>query len=466
MVRISVIGTGYVGLVSGACLADRGHNVTCVDVRPEVVHEINAGRPPIHERGLDDLLRTVRQNGTLSATTDTHSAIHESEATLICVGTPTVNGQMELSQIITAAETIGEALASKRGYHVVAVKSTVLPGTTEGPVKEAIERRSGKKVGDGWGLCMNPEFLREGKAVEDFRSPDRVVIGATDQKAADVFIEMYSSFNCPRLITSPRTAEMIKYVSNSLLATMISFSNEIGNLCSAIPGVDAREVWKGVHLDRRLTPIEGQSGGPAGVTEYLWHGLGFGGSCFPKDVAALRGFGRLLKESTRILDAVLQINEEQPLRIVSLLEKEMSLAGKRIAVLGLAFKAGTDDLRESPALPLIAALLQKGAAVVAHDPIAMPLAMRRADFASVGLMDSWMTALQDSDACCIVTAWPEYQAIHPAEFAKRMRQALLVDGRGIFDPRAMAASGVTWRGVGYTPVCLNGHSIQGRNENG
>jgi len=221
-----------------------------------------------------------------------------------------------------------------------------------------------------------------------------------------------------------------------------------------------------VHLDRRLTPIEGQSGGPAGVTEYLWHGLGFGGSCFPKDVAALRGFGRSLKESTRILDAVLQINEEQPLRIVSLLEKEMSLAGKRIAVLGLAFKAGTDDLRESPALPLIAALLQKGAAVVAHDPIAMPLAMRRADFASVGLMDSWMTALQDSDACCIVTAWPEYQAIHPAEFAKRMRQALLVDGRGIFDPRAMAASGVTWRGVGYTPVCLNGHSIQGRNENG
>jgi UDPglucose 6-dehydrogenase len=221
-----------------------------------------------------------------------------------------------------------------------------------------------------------------------------------------------------------------------------------------------------VHLDRRLTPIEGQSGGPAGVTEYLWHGLGFGGSCFPKDVAALRGFGRSLKESTRILDAVLQINEEQPLRIVSLLEKEMSLAGKRIAVLGLAFKAGTDDLRESPALPLIAALLQKGAAVVAHDPIAMPLAMRRADFASVGLMESWMTALQDSDACCIVTAWPEYQAIQPAEFAKRMRQALLVDGRGIFDPRAMAASGVTWRGVGYTPVCLNGHSIQGRNENG
>ena len=459
MVKISVIGTGYVGLVSGACLAERGYSVTCVDVRPEVVHEINAGRPPIHEHGLDDLLRTVRENGKLIATTDTHSAIHGSEVTLICVGTPTVNGQMDLSQIIAASEAIGEALASKRGYHVVAVKSTVLPGTTEGPVKEAIERRSRKQVGEGWGLCMNPEFLREGKAVEDFRCPDRVVIGATDKKSADVFLQIYSSFNCPRVITSPRTAEMIKYVSNSLLATMISFSNEIGNLCSGIPGVDAREVWKGVHLDRRLTPIDGQSGGPAGVTEYLWHGLGFGGSCFPKDVAALRGFGRSLKESTRMLDAVLQINEEQPLRMISLLEKEMSISGKRVAVLGLAFKPGTDDLRESPALPLIAGLLQKGAAVVAHDPIAMPLAMRRQDFSSVSLVDGWMEALQDSDACCIVTAWAEYRSIHPAEFAKRMRRPLLIDGRGIFDPSTMAASGVEWRGVGYTPMFLNGQSI-------
>jgi UDPglucose 6-dehydrogenase/GDP-mannose 6-dehydrogenase len=436
-------------------LAEKGHSVICVDVRPEVVDEINAGRPPIHESGLDDLLKTVRQNGRLIATADTRSAIHASEVTLICVGTPTMDGQMDLSQIIAAAEAIGDALASKVGYHVVAVKSTVLPGTTEGPVKEAIERRSGKKVGDGWGLCMNPEFLREGKAVEDFRCTDRVVIGATDKQAADAFLEVYARFSCPKIVTSPRTAEMIKYVSNSLLATMISFSNEIGNLCSQIPGIDAREVWKGVHLDRRLTPLDGQAAGPAGVTEYLWHGLGFGGSCFPKDVAALRGFGRSLKEPTRILDAVLQINEEQPLRIVSLLEKEMELSGRRVAVLGLAFKAGTDDLRESPALPLIAALLQKGATVVAHDPIAMPQAMRRQDFSSVCLVESWMAALQDSDACCIVTAWPEYRAIHPGDFAKRMRRPLLVDGRGIFDPESMAASGVTWRGVGYTPVSSN-----------
>jgi nucleotide sugar dehydrogenase len=191
--------------------------------------------------------------------------------------------------------------------------------------------------------------------------------------------------------------------------------------------------------------------GPAGVTEYLWHGLGFGGSCFPKDVAALRGFGRSLSEKTRILDAVLQINEEQPLRMVSLLEKESSISGKRVAVLGLAFKPGTDDLRESPSLPLVENLLKKGATVVAHDPIAMPQARKRSDFSSVLFVDSWMAALQDSDACCIVTAWPEYRTIHPAEFAKRMRFPLVVDGRGIFDPVPMAAFGVIWRGVGYTP---------------
>lgn len=449
--KISVIGTGYVGLVSGACLAERGNSVTCVDVRPEVVHEINAGRPPIHESGLDDLLSMIRNNGTLVATTDAHNAVHASEVTLICVGTPTVDGHMDISQITAAAEVIGEALANKNGYHVVAVKSTVLPGTTEGPVKEAIERRSGKKVGDGWGLCMNPEFLREGRAVEDFRVPDRIVVGATDKKTAEEFLKIYADFTCPKLVTTPRTAEMIKYVSNSLLATMISFSNEIANLCSALPGVDACQVWKGVHLDRRLTPVNGQGRGPAGVTEYLWHGLGFGGSCFPKDVAALRGFGQAVGEQTRILDAVLQINEDQPHRMVSLLKKEMVIPGKRVAVLGLAFKPGTDDLRESPAFPLVAELLKEGAMVVAHDPIALPQARKHPDFTGVQFVESWMAALQDSDACCVVTAWPEYRFIQPAEFAKRMRRPLLVDGRGIYDPAPLAASGVIWRGVGYTP---------------
>ncbi|HAN90840.1 MAG TPA: hypothetical protein DCQ33_02015, partial [Nitrospira sp.] len=247
------------------------------------------------------------------------------------------------------------------------------------------------------------------------------------------------------------TAEMIKYVSNSLLATMISFSNEIGNMCSAVPGVDARLVWKGVHLDRRLTPINGQVGGAAGVTEYLWHGLGFGGSCFPKDVAALRSFGRTVGEQTRMLDAVLDINTDQPLRMVALLEKELSLAGKTVAVLGLAFKPGTDDLRESPALPLVAELRKKGAKVLVHDPIAMPHAKKRPEFRDVVFAEDWAEALRKSDACCLVTAWPEYRNIQPTNFQKLMTRALVIDGRGVFEPAAMAAAGVVWRGVGYTP---------------
>ena len=449
--KISVMGTGYVGLVSGTCLAERGHQVTCIDIRSEVVQEINAGRPPIHEIGLDNLLRSARDKGMLSATTDAKTAILDSDVTLICVGTPTVDGRMDISQIVAAAKEIGSALASKRGYHVVAVKSTVLPGTTEGPVKAAIESHSGKKVGHGWGLCMNPEFLREGRAVEDFRVPDRIVVGATDSMTAEVFLNVYADFTCPKLVTTPRTAEMIKYVSNSLLATMISFSNEIGNVCSAVPGVDARLVWKGVHLDRRLTPINGQVGGAAGVTEYLWHGLGFGGSCFPKDVAALRSFGRTVGEQTRMLDAVLDINTDQPLRMVALLEKELSLAGKTVAVLGLAFKPGTDDLRESPALPLVAELRKKGAKVLVHDPIAMPHAKKRPEFRDVVFAEDWAEALRKSDACCLVTAWPEYRNIQPTNFQKLMTRALVIDGRGVFEPAAMAAAGVVWRGVGYTP---------------
>lgn len=449
--KISVMGTGYVGLVSGTCLAERGHQVTCIDIRSEVVQEINAGRPPIHEIGLDNLLRSARDKGMLSATTDAKTAILDSDVTLICVGTPTVDGRMDMSQIVAAAKEIGSALASKRGYHVVAVKSTVLPGTTEGPVKAAIESHSGKKVGHGWGLCMNPEFLREGRAVEDFRVPDRIVVGATDSMTAEVFLNVYADFTCPKLVTTPRTAEMIKYVSNSLLATMISFSNEIGNMCSAVLGVDARLVWKGVHLDRRLTPINGQVGGAAGVTEYLWHGLGFGGSCFPKDVAALRSFGRTVGEQTRMLDAVLDINTDQPLRMVALLEKELSLAGKTVAVLGLAFKPGTDDLRESPALPLVAELRKKGAKVLVHDPIAMPHAKKRPEFRDVVFAEDWAEALRKSDACCLVTAWPEYRNIQPTNFQKLMTRALVIDGRGVFEPAAMAAAGVVWRGVGYTP---------------
>jgi UDPglucose 6-dehydrogenase len=450
--KISIIGTGYVGLVSGTCLASCGHHVTCVDIRPEVVDQINQGVAPIYEVDLEPILVKAVNSGNLTATTDLSTALGETEITLICVGTPTVGNEADLSQLKAAAQAIGAVLATKSEYRVIVVKSTVLPGTTEGIVCPAIEEASGKRLGDGWGLCMNPEFLREGQAVQDFNCPDRIVIGASDQRAAQALLAVYEVFDCPKIVTSPKTAEMIKYVSNSLLATLISFSNEIANLSASIPGIDAREVWKGVHLDRRFTPIEADREHPPGVVEYLWHGLGFGGSCFPKDVAALRGFGQKVGLSTRILDAVLSVNAEQPTQMIALLEREMNVRGRTVAILGLAFKPGTDDLRYSPALPVVRALHERGADVVAHDPIAMTGAKYDPVLKEARFAPDWPSALKNADACCLITSWPEYQAITPADFASLMRTPLVIDGRGLFDAKELTAAGVTWRGIGYTPL--------------
>jgi UDPglucose 6-dehydrogenase len=450
-VNISIVGTGYVGIVSGTCLAAKGHCVTCVDTKSEIVAQINRGVAPVYEPGLQKLLAHAVINGKLRATTDCRNAVLDTDVTVICVGTPTAPSGMDLTQVISASKSIGYALAEKNTYHVVAVKSTVLPGTTEDSVNTALEKTSGRRVGDGWGLCMNPEFLREGHAVNDFIYTDRVVIGTSDKRAAEVLLDMYRHLDCLKIVTSLRTAEMIKYAANSLFATLISYSNEIANLCKAAGGIDVREMWRGVHLDRRLTPISRRNGNPAGVVEYLWHGLGFGGSCFPKDVAALRQLGKHLGEETLILDAVLTINAMQPLQVVSLLEKETEVTGQRVAILGLAFKPGTDDIRESPAIPIVTALRQRGAMIIAHDPAAIPQARRHTAFESVTFVNDYQAALTGADACCIVTSWPEYKAIAPGVFSKLMRRPLVIDGRGLYDPDVLAIAGVEWRGIGYEP---------------
>jgi UDPglucose 6-dehydrogenase/GDP-mannose 6-dehydrogenase len=299
---------------------------------------------------------------------------------------------------------------------------------------------------------MNPEFLREGHAVEDFLASDRIVIGASEHRAAEVLLRVYEHLDCPKLVTSPQTAEMIKYVTNSLLATMISFSNEVANLCSAVPGIDAREVWKGVHLDRRLTPVALEDRLSAGLVEYLWHGLGFGGSCLPKDTTALRGFGKRLGTPTPILEAVLSTNASQPLRLVSLLRREMDVADRTVAVLGVAFKPGTDDVRDSPAVPVVTALRRHGARVIVHDPVAMVQARCQTAFENVTFAPDWQTALKGADACCLITAWPEYRMIRPEDFLRLMRRPLVIDGRGMFEPSVLAEAGVAWRGIGYTPA--------------
>jgi UDPglucose 6-dehydrogenase len=447
--RVSVIGTGYVGLVTGACLAEKGHRVVCVDTDASKVAAITGAKAPFHEPGLDPLL--ARHVGKLLfATTDLRAAVLDSDLTLLATGTPFDGQTIDLTYVKQATRQIGEALRDKPGYHVVAVKSTVVPGTTDSVVRPILEEASGKTAGRDLGVGMNPEFLSEGSAVEDFMVPDRIVIGGIDARSQDVQEELYRGFDgTPVVRTSNATAEFIKYTSNSLLATLISFSNEIANLCATVPGVDAADVMRGVHLMRELQP-RGADGArvPAGINSFLFPGCGFGGSCLPKDVKALAAWGSQRGQGAPLLEAVLRINHERPMRLVKTIEGELgSLRGKRAAVLGLAFKPGTDDVRESPAFPIIAQLTARGASVRAFDPVARLTASAVLGVQSgVTLCESLDSALQGADAAILVTRWEDFRAL-PELLAQLSPRPLLVDGRRMLD----ASSYAPYIGVGLGP---------------
>lgn len=442
--RISVIGTGYVGLVSGACFSEIGHDCICVDVDPSKVERINRGVPPIHENGLEDLLK--RHVGTrLRATTDLRTAVLDSAATFIAVGTPFDGTRIDLSYIREAARQIGVALRDKAGYHVVIVKSTVVPGTTDEVVLPELERASGKRAGVDFGVGMNPEFLTEGVAVDDFMRPDRIVIGGMDDRSIALQREIYAPFpDAPVMTTNNKTAEMIKYTSNSVLATMISFSNEMANVCSALGGVDVADVMRGVHLARYFTSsLEDGRRVKAPITSFLWAGCGYGGSCLPKDTKALSAHGAAHGAPMPLLDAVIQTNLQQPTRIVEMLNRHMpTLAGRRITVLGLAFKEDTDDVRESPAIPIIRKLCDLGATVVAYDPIAGDAA-RPLLPAQVALVASLEQAIEGAEAVVLVTRWQEFQRL-PALLAGRADAPVVIDGRRVIDPQSVAK----YEGVG------------------
>ncbi|WP_052667089.1 UDP-glucose dehydrogenase family protein [Nitriliruptor alkaliphilus] len=439
--RISIVGTGYVGLVSGVCLAHLGHDVVCVDLDAEKVASINAGICPIHEVGLAELLRGVLGE-RFRVTTDVIAAIAETEVTMLAVGTPFGEDRIDLGQIEGAADQLGHALASIDRYHVVVVKSTVVPGTTEDVVGPVLEARSGRHLGTDIGLAMNPEFLREGAAVEDFLAPDRIVLGGIDERTLDVLTELYSVFqDVPVLRVDPRTAEMIKYSSNALLTTLISFSNEIGNLCGEL-GTDVTEVLGGVHLDRRLSPVVDGARISPGVLSYLEAGCGFGGSCFPKDVKALVAHGEAVEVDMPLLRSVLAVNTAQPGVLVDRLRRHLDPRGARVAVLGAAFKAGTDDVRESPALAVISLLRDAGAEVVVHDPVALVHAEAALGSDGISFVDDLATAIDGADAIILVTAWPEYAAL-PELLAGR--STLLVDGRRMLTPDAFPR----YDGIGF-----------------
>jgi UDPglucose 6-dehydrogenase/GDP-mannose 6-dehydrogenase len=443
---ISVIGTGYVGLVSGACFAEIGHDCVCVDVDASKVERINRGEAPIHENGLDALLQR-HVGARLRATTDLRTAVLESSITFIAVGTPFDGTRIDLSYVREAARQIGTALRDKPSFHTVVVKSTVVPGTTDDVVAVELERASGKRAGVDFGVGMNPEFLTEGVAVDDFMRPDRIVIGGTDARAIAAQREVYAAFKTtPTLETNNKTAEMIKYTSNSVLATMISFSNEIGNLCDALGGVDVADVMRGVHLARYFTTTlaEGQRV-KAPISSFLWAGCGYGGSCLPKDTKALSAHGGAHGAPMPLLDAVIATNLSQPQRMLALLRRHFAeLRGLRVAVLGLAFKEDTDDMRESPAIPIVRQLIEQGAHVTAYDPIAADAA-RKVLPDGVRYAQSLEQALQQVDAALLITRWDEFQHV-PALLKGRADAPVVIDGRRVIEPASVARyEGIGWR---------------------
>ena len=428
--RISIIGTGYVGLSAGVGFAVKGNEVVCMDIDKKKVEQVNRGKSPIYEPLLDEYLKGVVKEGKLKATDNLHEAMRKSDIVFISVGTPSKkDGSINLKYIKEVSKEIGRSLANK-GYRVIVVKSTVLPETTEKVVIPLLEKYSAKKAGKDFGVCMNPEFLREGRALEDFLKPDRIVIGAIDKRSGDVLEKVYENFQAPILRTDLKTAEMIKYASNSLLATKISFSNEIGNICKLL-GIDVNEVMKGVGLDSRVSE------------KFLSAGCGYGGSCFPKDVDALINKAKEMGYEPRLLEEVHELNKRQKVRMVEQLEKKISeLKGKTICVLGLAFKPDSDDIREASSIRIISKLLEKGAKVKAYDPKAVGNARRI--FPDVEYAESTKEAIEGSDACLLLTEWEEFRDLTDGDF-KTMKNKVILEGRRILDRNKVSNfEGICW----------------------
>ena len=430
--KVSIVGSGYVGTTLAACLADLGHDVVNVDIDESVVTAINDGDAPIHEPGLAE--RIERHAGDrLRATTD-YAAVRETDATFLALPTPANDdGSNDLSIMEAGARSLGEALPAG-GDHLVIVKSTVIPGSTEAVVTPAIEQAGDLAVGEDFRIAMNPEFLRMGTAVADFTDPDKIVFGATDERAYETLDRIYEPLveetGAPVVRTGLREAEMIKYANNSFLATKVSLINELGNICKEY-GVDAYEVADAIGLDDRIGE------------RFLRSGLGWGGSCFPKDVDALIAAAEDADYDPELLKAGVNVNDRQPERLLSLLDDHVDVAGKRIAVLGLSFKPGTDDVRGTRAIPVIEGLHERGADVVAYDPVAVESFREYAPDVAVSAADAAADALAGAHGAVVVTDWDEFAALDD-EFDE-MADPVVVDGRHVVERRdGITYEGLTW----------------------
>lgn len=428
--NITVIGTGYVGLVSGVCYAELGNQVICVDKDPQKIDMLNAGGIPIYEPGLQELAAANRAAGKLSFTGDLSSAVRQSDIIIIAVGTPPLpNGEANLAFIDQVAIEIAEAM---NGHKIIAVKSTVPVGTNERLAK-LIQSKSDKTF-DSISL---PEFLREGSAIEDTLHPDRIIIGAEKQSAADTMTELHVPLTENIVVTDIRSAEMIKYASNAFLATKISFINEIANICEKV-GADVTKVAKGMGYDKRIGP------------SFLKAGIGYGGSCFPKDTSALIQIAGHVDYEFKLLRSVVEVNQDQRFNVIRKLETifEGQLQGKTVAVWGLAFKPNTDDVRDSPALEIIQHLVENGVHVKAYDPIAMESFQALYGKDGVEWCNGALETAQDADALCLLTEWDEFATVDLLELQKVLKQPILIDGRNVFKEENLLGTDFIYYSVG------------------
>lgn len=430
--HIAVIGTGYVGLVTGACFAEFGVDVTCVDIDSEKIARLLAGDMPIYEPGLEQLVTKNTQSGRLRFSTDIKQAVEQALVIFLAVGTPPKSdGSPDLSFVEAAARSVAEHM---NGYKVIVTKSTVPIGTGE-YLRKVIRKQQKSRL--NFGIVSNPEFLREGAAINDFMRPDRVVLGSRDDEAIAIMRDLYRPLyliEAPFVLTSLEAAELTKYAANAFLATKISFINEIANLCESI-GCDVHDVARAIGMDRRIG------------SKFLHPGPGFGGSCFPKDTQALASLARQFGQESMIVDAVIEVNRRQRLVMVPKIEKLVGdLKGKTIAILGLAFKPETDDMREAPAIEIIAALLERGATVRAYDPVAMSEAAQV--LPNVNYAADEYEAVTGADALVFVTEWNQFRALDMRRIRDLMRAPRIADLRNIYEPADMRELGFEYVGVG------------------
>ncbi len=436
--RISIVGTGYVGLSTAVCFASRGYDVIASTRSEDKVRIINSKRAPFHEPGLDEAVRAGIESGHLRAEINRSEAVRQTEVTFITVGTPeNADGTVDLRYVISASEDIGRATKRKRAYHLVVVKSTVPPGTTRGSIKAALEEASGLVAGRDFGLCMNPEFLRQGSALRDTLYTDRVVIGEYDERSGQQLEDLLEGFygpGVPILRMSLESAEMVKYASNTYLAMKISYANEMANICERVPGVDVSKVMAGVGLDERINP------------KFLNAGAGFGGSCLPKDTRALCKFAEEQGYSAPLLRATLVINQAQAFHVAQLALATLGEPrDKKVALLGLAFKPDTDDLRQAPSLTVARTLMNAGAHVSAFDPVVKRVS--QPGFERLDYPPSISECLAGAHCCIVLTEWEPFKRLTPDDFIQSMATPAVVDARRIFDPHEFG-SRLTFLAVG------------------